>query len=346
MRILMAMAGLGGGGAEGFFERLTHAFRDHGQQVSVALRPHAARVARLREAGVPVHPMRFGGPLDLRTGYRLRNLIKHEEPDVVLSFMSRAAGFVPASGNRFVHVARLGGYYPLENFRSADHLVCNTQDICDWLIAAGAETAKVSHIPNFVDRGSAPPLSRATFDTPADAPLVVALGRLHRNKAFDTLLEAMVRNPTLWLWLAGDGPERAALEAQAARLGLNERVRFLGWLENPGPAIAAADIVAVPSRHEPLGNVVLEAWSYAKPVVAAASTGPAALIDDGVDGLLVPVDDPGALAAALADAARNADVPSKIGTAGMKKLAAEFSPALVVRQYVELFETLLKRKMA
>lgn len=346
MRILMAMAGLGGGGAEGFFERLAAAFRDHGHPISVAIRPHAERVARLTDAGVPIETLRFGGPLDLHTRYRLRNLIKQEAPDVVLSFMSRAAGFVPAPGDRFVHVARLGGYYALKNFKSADHLVCNTQDICDWLIAAGAEPDKVSHIPNFVDKGDAAPLSRAKVDTPADAPLVVALGRLHTNKAFDVLLEAMALQPSLWLWLAGDGPERAALEARATALGIGERVRFLGWLERPGPAIAAADIVAVPSRHEPLGNVVLEAWSYGKPVVAAASTGPAALIDNGVDGLLVPVDDASALATVLAEATGNADVTKVLGAAGMTKLGAGFAPALIVQQYIELFDSLLKRKMA
>ena len=344
MRILMAMAGLSGGGAEGFFERLAGAFHDSGHQVAVAIRPHAARVARLTDTGLPVHTLRFGGPLDLRTRFRLRNVLKQEAPDVVLSFMSRAAGFVPAS-SRFLHVARLGGYYALKHFKSADHLVGNTRDLCDWLVAEGANPDRVTYIPNFVGKGSATPLSRAALDTPEGVPLVLSLGRHHPNKAFDVLLEAMVTQSSLWLWLAGDGPERATLEAQAARLGVADRVRFLGWLADAGGAIASADVVAVPSRHEPLGNVVLEAWSFAKPVVAAASTGPSTLIDDGIDGRLVPIDDPSALAAALADITGSAEIAQAFGKAGLKKLEADFSPALIVQRYVDLFETLLKRKM-
>src|SRR3546814_2771750 len=66
----------------------------------------------------------------------------------------------------------------------------------------------------------------------------------------------------VWLWLAGEGPRRRALMQQAARLGLGDRVRFLGWRDDVAALLRAADVFLCPSRHEPLGNVVIEAWAH------------------------------------------------------------------------------------
>src|SRR3546814_11074829 len=95
----------------------------------------------------------------------------------------------------------------------------------------------------------------------------------------------------VWLWLAGEGPRRRALMQQAARLGLGDRVRFLGWRDDVAALLRAADVFLCPSRHEPPGNVVIEAWAHGTPVVAAASQGPRPLIEDGTTGLLVALDD-------------------------------------------------------
>ena len=105
--------------------------------------------------------------------------------------------------------------------------------------------------------------------------------------------------PGAYLWLAGEGPEREALEKLAAKLGLADRVRLLGWQDDPSPFFAAADVYVVPSRHEPLGSVLLEGWMYRVPMVAAASQGPRWLLRDGENGLLVPIDEASAMAEAI-----------------------------------------------
>jgi glycosyltransferase involved in cell wall biosynthesis len=173
------------------------------------------------------------------------------------------------------------------------------------------------------------------LNTPADVPLFLALGRLHTNKGFDVLLDAMARLPRAWLWLGGDGPLRADLEAQAVKLGIADRVRFLGWRDD-GPALmAAADALICPSRHEPLGNVVIEAWARGLPVVAARAQGPAALLDDGETGLLVPTEDSAALAVAMTRIAANRDLATEIGAAGRAAYQAQFSKTAVVARYVD-----------
>jgi glycosyltransferase involved in cell wall biosynthesis len=180
-------------------------------------------------------------------------------------------------------------------------------------------------------------VDRAAHDTPAEAPLLLAMGRLHEAKAHDVALTALAQLPEAYLWIAGAGPLEAKLQAMAAALGVDRRVRFLGWRTDASALYRAADVCVFPSRYEPLGNVVIQAWAHGLPVVAAASQGPAALIRDGSDGLLVPVDDADALAAAtrrlLAEPAFAAD----LAQAGAARVAADFSEAAVVAQWKQLF---------
>jgi glycosyltransferase involved in cell wall biosynthesis len=250
--------------------------------------------------------------------------------------MSRATQLCPRGD--FVHVARLGGYYDLKYYRRCDHLIGNTRDIVTYLVRAGWPEDRAHYLPNFVPEMTAPAIDRASLKTPGAAPLALALGRLHENKGFDVLLEAVARAPGLFLWLAGEGPLRAALEAQAARLEIASRVRFLGWREDAGALLAAADMLVCPSRHEPLGNVVIEAWAAGRPVVAAASAGPAALIRDGETGLLVPLEDADALAQAMTRLAQDGTLRSQLAAAGRAAHAAEYSEATVVAQYRRFFE--------
>ena len=198
-------------------------------------------------------------------------------------------------------------------------------------------------IPNFVEDHSAKPFPRAELDTPEDVPLVFALGRLHENKAFDILLQALKALPTAHLWLAGEGSERDALAALAVELGMAERVRFLGWQWDPWPYFAAADLYVVPSRHEPLGSVVLEGWMMRRPMVAAASQGPTWLIEDGMDGLLVPLNDAAAMAAAMTRLLEDPRFAAKLVKRGRARFEADFTEAAIVHCYQGLFADLLSR---
>jgi glycosyltransferase involved in cell wall biosynthesis len=166
------------------------------------------------------------------------------------------------------------------------------------------------------------------------------MGRLHPNKGFDVLLRAIALLPRGHLYLAGAGPEEAALRALATELGITDRVSFLGWRRDIGALLAAADMFICSSRHEPLGNVVLEAWSAAKPVIAAAAQGPTELISDGADGLLVPKEDAPALAAAITGLAENPARASALGAAGRAHFTASFAEAPVMARWQRLLAEL------
>ena len=345
-RILQVMAGAEHGGAEAYFVRLCIALAEAGIPQRVVTRPHAARRAALEAAGLTVIEARFGGRLDRRTRGRIAAEAADFKPDIVMSYMSRASRFVPPSGGGrdYVTIGRLGGYYDLKYFRRLDHLVCNTRDLVAYVVDKGWPSARAHYLPNFVHDRPAEPADRAAHDTPEGAPLIFALGRFHPNKAFDELLEALRELPDHYLWLAGEGYERPALEALADRRDIARRVRFLGWLEDPGPCYAAADVFVLPSRHEPLGNVMLEAWMHARPVVATASQGPRELVGEGDSALLVPVDDPSALAVAIGQVTADPERAASLARAGRAAYERDYTAQAAVARHRALFEAVLKER--
>jgi len=335
-RLLQAMAGAKHGGAEAFFERLAIALSRAGEDQTIVIREDAERAARLRLGGIDPIELPFGGVFDFTTRSRLKHIIAQTRPRIVLTWMNRATKF--CSRGDFVHVARLGGYYDLRYYRHCDHLIGNTRALTEWIVAQGWPESRVHYLPNFADAMMAQPLSRASLATPECAPLALALGRLHPNKGFDVLLKAVARVKTLHLWFAGEGPLEAALKQQAAALGIADRVRFLGWRGDVPALLATCDTLVCPSRIEPLGNTIVEAWAAGKPVIAAASSGPAELIEDGKNGLLVPIDDADALAAAIEKLADDKSLAGALAASGHAAYEAQFTEARVVAAYRDFFK--------
>ena len=339
LRIAHVMAGSSAGGAELFYERLAAAQHQAGDAVLALIRRDPGRAARLRERGVEPRQFGFGGRLDLLTRPRLRRALVGFAPTVAVAWMSRAARLTPPGD--WVLAGRLGGFYNLSSYQRCDHLIGNTHGIVAWLRSQGWPDARAHYLPNFADDHGGLSRLRAASPPPA-GQLVLALGRLHRNKAFDVLIRAMARVPQATLLIAGEGPERDALEALARGVGVADRVRLPGWSDDPARLLASADLLVCPSRHEPLGNVVIEAFSARLPVVAAASDGPSELITSGVHGLLVPVEDPLALADAIRAVLDDTAFAARLGEAGRARYEAGFAPAPVLRRWREVLGQLEK----
>jgi glycosyltransferase involved in cell wall biosynthesis len=337
MRLLQVMASRHHGGAEAFFIRLCGALAQRPVAQTVVIRRGAACRSELIARGLKPVELPFLFNRDPWTRHRLGRLIAATAADVVLSWMSRAASTCPEARprGRFVHVGRLGGYYPLKYYATCDHLVVNTEDIARYVTSHGWPRARVHYLPNFVDERPAAAIARAGLATPGDAPVVLALGRLHADKGFDVLLAALVEVPRAHLWLAGEGPLEQQLKQQVRALGLAERVHFLGWRTDVAALLAAADCLVCPSRDEPLGNVILEAWAHRRPVIAAAAQGPRGLIRDGETGLLVPIDDAGALAAALRRVLDDRSAAAALAAAGHARYQQHFGEAAVTARYCE-----------
>ena len=337
------MAGAKVGGAETFFTRLVVALQRAGQAQRVVMRPDAAREAALGAAGVDVVRAPFGGMLDLLTPLRFRREIDRYRPDIVLSWMNRATARCPAKtpARSFVHLGTPRGYYQIKYYRNCDHMVCATRSIAEYFVAEGWPRDRITAIPNFApDLRIKAAASRRALDTPEGAPVLLALGRLHVNKGFDVLLTALAELPGHYLWLGGSGPLEGSLKKLARELGVASRVRFLGWREDTPALLAAADVFVCSSRHEPFGNIVIEAWAQGIPVVAAAASGPSALIEDGASGLLVPVDDAAALAGAVRRIADKPGLVQALSDGGRAAFEKDYREDVVVRRYMDLFQRL------
>lgn len=336
MGILHLLGTAGEGGAETYFVDLATALARAGVPQAAAIRRHRGRGASLSQARLAVGEFGFAGPLDLLTRPRVADFARRNGTRLALAWMNRAARHAPKGP--WARVGRLGGYYNLKYYKNFDALVANTEDIAEWVVSQGWPAGRVRYIPNFAGApADVAALDRASLATPLGAPLLLGMGRLHENKAHDVTLAALQALPEAFLWIAGAGPLEAKLKALAEALGVAERVRFLGWRNDPSALYRAADVCVFPSRFEPLGNVVIQAWAHGLPVVAAESQGPKALIRPERDGLLVPIDDAGALAEAVRRLLDKPKLRAGLAAAGLKRVAAEFSEAAVVAQWTALF---------
>jgi glycosyltransferase involved in cell wall biosynthesis len=334
MRILHIHFGKDGG-AERFFVKLAGALARRGVAQAALIRSGRAWRRELPESLEVLE----GVPRTLTLPWhvwRRNRLAKRFRPTGYLAWMPRAAQFLPfrASGPR---VTRLGDYpEDLRAFSSTDLLVCNTPGIAEHVRRLGW-TRRVEVISNFSPAPRVAPAARAELGIPAEAFLIVGVGRLVPRKGFASLVRAAAAMPGAHLLLVGSGGEEPALRELAKSLGAAGRIRLLGWSDQPAPFLAAADVVALPSLHEPLGNGILEAWALSKPVVAAASEGPSWVVADGVDGLLHPPDDAAALEACMARLRDDPGLRARLADAGRGTLDRRFSEEAVCRAYLDIY---------
>lgn len=166
-----------------------------------------------------------------------------------------------------------------------------------------------------------------------------SVGRLVSAKGFDVLIDALALSSLGKSWellIIGEGPLRGALERKVDQLKLDEQIRFLGWLENPYPVLATADIAVQASRWEGFGVAMLEALALGVPQIGTDCPGGVAeVLDNGKYGVLVPPEDPVALAEAIESLAGDASLRSSLAERGPER-AAHFSPARVAAQVADL----------
>jgi len=342
MRLMQTIAGGKVGGAEEFFIRLTTSFARTDLNQSIVMRKNLHRSERLDT--VPIKPVYFpfGGLIDLRSVPGLARKIEEFNPTIILSWMARASQItgnaIKKTNVKPILIGRLGGYYNMKYFKSCDHLIGNTPDVVQYLVNCGWPPERAHYVPNFVSDFSGNRISRRDLKIPDSATVALAAGRLHPNKAFDVLIHALEKTKNIYLLVAGEGQDKQKLEKLARTLGVSERVRFLGWRDDIQDLMASADMLVSPSRIEPLGNVILEAWAAGLPVVATNSQGPAWLIQNKQNGLITPVDDPEALSVMIRSIASNSGLARRIAVAGRKRFEEEFREEAVVQRYIDLFK--------
>jgi glycosyltransferase involved in cell wall biosynthesis len=342
MRILHVMAGKGNGGAELYSTDVMLSLHEAGIHQCVVMRETAPRSPVLQAAGLRMAPEVLRNAFKPWQLLQMRRLIAREKPDIIHCWMRRAASLIPATAARDAAIIGwYGDYEEHKHFAHCTNFVGVTNDLARHMRESGVPTENAAYIPTFPSVEDGPPLNRASLSTPDDAPVLLTLSRLHETKGLDTLITALAALPDCYLWLAGDGPERAYLEALAQTLGVTARVRFLGWRTDRGPLLRAADICVLPSRYEPFGTVILDAWCMKTPLIACDSAGPRAYVQNRINGMLVPANDAPALAASIRAVIDDDDLRQTIAAGGYAAYQSGFTREAVTKQWIAYYETLM-----
>ncbi len=286
----------------------------------------------------------------------LRRAITAWKADVVLSFLytmnllaiGAAHGLAPVvvaerTDPRFKPVERWQGTLRRLAYPRAAAVVVQTDEVLEgWArdIARGTSTRA---IPNPV----LAPTASAWHGDPARGPVIAAAGRLERGKGFDVLLRAFAQtaagHPEWSLVIMGEGKERAALTAQAAREGVSDRV-FLPGTGDTAALFARADMFASASRVEGFPNTLLEAMAAGLPVVCTdCHSGPREIVRDGVDGYRVAVDDVHGLARALVRLMDDEQLRQRCGRHAVEVLD-RFALDRVAAEWERLFNEVQERR--
>jgi glycosyltransferase involved in cell wall biosynthesis len=235
--------------------------------------------------------------------------------------------------------------------RWMDAVVCVSHGQARKVFRAGVSPARVVVIPNAVrpERFAQPDSSyrdrlRGFFADRVDR-IIVAAGRLSPEKGFDILIEAADQvikpEPSLGFVLFGDGPLREQLQRQIEQRGLTDVFVLPGFRSDLDRFLPFADLLVLPSYTEGLPNVVLEAFAAGIPVVATAVGGTPELVEDGVNGYLVPAGNPGLLAQRILDAIADDNRRKAMGQCGRQRVLDQFTFEAQGQQYLWLYARLL-----
>ena len=332
-RLVLIIGSLQGGGAERQMSDMANYWAARGAQVTLAtwsgpevkdFYALASGVSRKwLNVSLPRHALFSAFVSSVRRVRKLRLVLRGLRPDAILSFIDISNIYtLLATRGMNVRVVVSERTHPAINrtvgmtwrvlrricYRRADAVVAQTQDAADWLELSCH--ARVRVIPNSLRN-----LPRIQCER---EPLIIAVGRLSREKGFDLLMRSFARiaadHPMWRVCILGEGTERQALEDMCDALSLRDRVEFLGEVRDVEAWMARASLLVHPSRREGFPNTVLEAMGMGLAVICAdCRAGPSELIEDGINGRLVPVDDLDALTSAMSELMTKPEVRARLG---------------------------------
>lgn len=361
LRVLQVLAPGPFGGLEGVVEQLSTGLAARGHQVTVAaiVGPGGEEppvVGRLQRAGVALEAIRVPDRAYHREREAVRRLLASRpfdvahshgyRPDVLLRGVIQGAGLpAVATAHGFTGGGAKNRFFEwlqTRAFAGFDAVIAVSRPLRERLCAAGVPRSRVHLIPNaWAQRGA--PLdraeARAALGLPAQGPIMGWVGRLTREKGADVALEALASVPhgDLRVAFLGAGREEATLREQAGRLGVADRVHWLGIRTGAADLLSAFDAVVLSSRTEGTPLILLEAMAAGVPVVATAVGGVPDVVTER-EALLVPPGRPDLLARAMAL------VMEDPGAAGRRVLAAgdRLREAFALDPWLDRHETLYR----
>jgi glycosyltransferase involved in cell wall biosynthesis len=361
VRILHLLSSAAFHGAESMTLQLASAQRAAGDRPIVGLvdagSNDGAIAQRFSAAGIEIRRLACRGRLDFKLVRALRALVAEEAVDVVHSHKYKTTfhallalrGVLPvvATYHNWVLTDRALRVYAGIDKRLArwcSACVGVSADVCDEL-RRFVPSGRVHQVPNGIDLdhwSTAAHIAPTDFGLPQGAAAIGFVGRLSVEKGVDLLVEALARvapqsGQAVHLLLAGEGPERAALEAQVQALGLAGRVHFAGNVADTRRVYSAVQLIVLPSLTEGLPMTALEAMACERPLVATAVGEMPTLIEAAKTGWLIERRDASELAKLLDSAMSDGARLRAMGVEARRRVAADFSAASMSAAYAGIY---------
>jgi len=329
-----------------------------GARPIILARPESKLLERARAAGIEVRSHRLSSNRDLSAILYMLRIIKEEGVDVVSthsgddSLLGALAGRLSSRKPAIVRTRHLS--LPITSkatYSLLPHMVVTvSESVRDYLVnGKGIRAGKVVSIPTGVDLKRFDPSTTQETLKPGlglkDGALVVGtVAILRRKKGHHILLEAIpgiLREvPEAVFVIAGNGPQRDALEKRIGELGVGESVKMLGLRNDIPGVLKGLDLFVLPTLQEALGTSILEASAMGKAVVATRVGGVPEAVRDGVTGLLVPPEDPEGLKAAVVRLLRDNDLRKNMGEAGRRMVVDGYSMDMMAERMFSLYDGL------
>ena len=344
MKVMQICGAQHSGGAEAHFLRFCVEMNAYKNIDVIALvRKGSWLEEQLKKTTVKTYSLGFRSSFDFLTAYQIKKISIHEKVAVIQCWMNRAASLTPKTSHGF-KIGRLGGYYALKNYKTMDWLVGATEDICYHIKENGWNGDRLSCIPNFVNlpnpKQSEDALTLKKELGLSEKTILFTPSRLHSVKGLDTAIEALKQLPENFVYLiVGNGPEEANLKALAEKLEVQDRIIFAGWKNNITPYCYISDMFIVPSRHEPFGSVLLEAWSHQLPLITSDSQGAMAITEHEKTSLIFPKNDSKSLADAVIKLNANKTIKNILVENGYTTLLEKYTSPSVLGSYIRLYNT-------
>lgn len=333
-----------------------------GLQIEVMANPKGRNYQRIEQAGVPISPIMLTGRFDGVGARKIREKLKSRQFTVVQSFNPRAlACSLRASRGMDVKIVVYRGVIGNVGVWSPESWITFLHPRVDRIMCVSDAVKRYFLNIRFLGRRISPhkiiriykghnlewytraPADISEFGFPATAFVFCCTGRDRPGKGFGTLVDAMEYledDSPVYLLLVGDLVENQELAARIRSSRHADRIQLAGFRTDAPQVAAACDGLVLPSESEGLPRVVIEAMAYRRPVVVTDAGGMPELVRDGLDGLVVPVRNPAALAGAMDSIARNPELAKTFGDNGYQRISTDFNTNTTVQQTLELYQEL------
>ncbi|PQV65378.1 Glycosyltransferase involved in cell wall bisynthesis [Abditibacterium utsteinense] len=359
LRLMQIIAPSKVSGAEYLTVDLCRRLAARGHSVELLVKANHALIEVARAAGVSTSSERFSGKLNLLAMRRLRRRMREFRVDLVATQLSTASlwGSLAARAIGVPCVATVHALNTKTCYVFADRIIVVSHAVKAHLAAQGIAPRKMRVVYNGIDLSrfqrsldeNEIRAAKLELGFEADAPLIGVVAHLTRKKGHRWFLEAAAGlvqiSPRAQFVFVGDGPERAALQAQVESLGLGANVRFAGYQKEVVPWIAALDVLVLPTiQKEGFGRVLVEAGAMGKPVVSTPIGGISEVVVDGETGLIVPAFDSKSLLEALSGLLSDPARRAAMGMAGRARAVNHFSIERMVSETEKVYRELLAER--